>query len=82
MIESIPSIVASMEYDKHAVDNYINNHFNELQKELAKDLSFHKAISDYLYNGSFKTDIVKALTDKVMTIDRNILENNEKKLLT
>ena len=34
MVESIPSIVASMEYDKHAVENYIENHFNDIQKQL------------------------------------------------
>mgnify|MGYP003289403428 CR=1 FL=1 len=83
MIKSIPSIVANMDYDKLALEHWIENHFTEVQKSIAKESVFLKAINDYRNTGSIKGDVVKDLS--VVVLQNNTqyyLEKNENKLLT
>ena len=83
MIESIPSIVASMEYDKLALEHWIENQFTDAQKAIAKEPIFVKAINDYKNTGSIKGDIAKDLS--VIVLQNNTqyyLEKSENKLLT
>ncbi len=83
MIESIPSIVASMEYDKHAVEHWIDSQFNDVQKKLANELVFHKAITYNKMNGGVLPELREALTNIVMDKPSlYLLEKNENKLLT
>lgn len=83
MIESIPSIVANMEYDKLALEHWTENHFTEVQKAISKESVFLKAINDYRNTGSIKGDVVKDLSIVVLQNNTQYyLEKNENKLLT